>query len=277
MFIGMNQKPTLNNCLDLTNQQTFSITVLSLKTIRYMHVVIVTGGSKGIGKALAEKYTSEKHTVFSLSRSISGTTSYTEIAVDLSSLEDTVHVFNEVISKVCIEKLSSVILINNAGRLGEISPLARLSPSDIAESIHLNTITPLVLSGLFIKALVAFKGEKSIINISSGAALNAYSGWSVYCTSKAALDMLTASIAKEQSSLKNGVKSYGIRPGVVDTKMQSQIRSTKSSDFETLQRFIDLKENGQLYSPEFVANAIYNLQQSGRLLHGETIDIRDIL
>lgn len=242
-----------------------------------MNIVIITGGSKGIGKALALKYAQENYKVFSLARSISNVDNTTQISVDLSNLSETEKAFTMLLDSLANEQISSLTLINNAGRLGTVADLEKINPENIAQTIRLNTTTPLVLSSMFINFSKNLTCKKSIINISSGAGKNAYEGWSVYCNSKAAIDMLTKSIHAEQKHLDNGVKSYGIRPGVVDTNMQTQIRSTNENDFKAKQRFVNLKENNQLFSPDFVATTIFNFISQNNLTSGETIDIRDMV
>lgn len=239
-----------------------------------MNIIIITGGSKGIGKALAEKYAQENYKVYSLSRSIVDLQNVTQISIDLSDIKATHTTFKMLLDKIKKLDISSITLINNAGRLGTISNLENISSEDISKSIQLNTTTPLILSSLFINATKHLACKKQIISISSGAATKAYEGWSVYCTSKAAIDMMTKAIAAEQNELKNGVKCNAIYPGVVDTNMQTNIRSTDKNDFKNLQRFIDLKENNELYTPEFVANSIYKIDVNNKLKNGDIIDIR---
>lgn len=241
------------------------------------NIVIITGGSKGIGKALAEKYSQENYIVFSLSRSnntqIKNTT---HVSIDLLRIEEAKNAFEELLNEIKKITFSSITLINNAGRLGRISNLENITSEDIHQSILLNTTIPLIFSSLFIKELTRFNCKKQIINISSGAAIKPYAGWSVYCSSKAALDMMTASIAEEQKDSTNSVNCFGIRPGVVDTNMQSQIRKTDISNFKNVQRFIDLKENNELYTPNFVAERIFSLDINEKLQNGKTIDLREV-
>ncbi|KAB1159309.1 (S)-benzoin forming benzil reductase [Tenacibaculum aiptasiae] len=240
-----------------------------------MDIIIITGGSKGIGKALVEKYASKNYKVYTLSRSINNLKNCTEISVDLSNNKDTQKAFSTLLEELKNIDITSITLINNAGRLGMISNLENIAVDDISKSIQLNTTTPLILSSLFIKNLENLNCKKQIINISSGAAMKPYEGWSVYCTSKAAIDMMTKAIAAEQNELENGVKCVAIYPGVVDTNMQTTIRSTDKKDFKNLQRFIDLKENNELYTPEYVAESIYSIDTLNKLENGDIVDIRN--
>jgi benzil reductase ((S)-benzoin forming) len=237
-----------------------------------MNVLIITGGSNGIGKAIAKKYFSENFNVFSISRSKTADVNYQQIQADLSSTENAITTLNSVFSN--LNSISTITLINNAGSLGEINTLGNLSSEKIKQTIQLNTTTPLVLTNEFIRLTKDLTCKKQIINISSGAAMSPYSGWSVYCTSKAAIDMTTKATALEQSEIENGVKCVAIYPGVVDTNMQTAIRKTTETEFKNVQRFKELKENDELYTPEFVANRIYQIDISNTLLNGNIIDIR---
>lgn len=240
-----------------------------------MNTIIITGGSKGIGKALAEKYATENYKVYSLSRSIVDLQNVTQISVDLSNLQETTKTFTMLFEEILKEEVSSITLINNAGRLGTISNLENIDAEDIAKTMQLNTTTPLVLSSLFIKLSEDIKGKRQIINISSGAAQSPYEGWSIYCTSKAAIDMMTKTIAAEQNDIENGVKCVSMYPGVVDTNMQTHIRNTDKTDFKNLDRFIELKETNQLFTPNFVAETIFKFDSENTLNSGDIVDIRN--
>jgi benzil reductase ((S)-benzoin forming) len=241
-----------------------------------MNILIITGGSKGIGQAMAYKYASENYQVYALSRNNLDLENTTAISVDLSNTKVAAQTFTKLLEELQHQELSSITLVNNAGRLGKIASLENLEIEDISKTMDLNITTPLVLSGIFIKLLEKKACKKQIINISSGAAKNPYQGWSVYCASKAALDMMTRTIATEQKDLENGVKCVSIYPGVVDTQMQTHIRNTDEKDFISLQRFKDLKENNELYTPTFVAEKIYTIDTEEVLESGAIVDLRTV-
>lgn len=127
-----------------------------------MDILIITGGSKGIGKALAEKYASENYKVYSLARSIVDLKNITQISVDLSNINEIEKTFVRLFDKINLNKTTSITLINNAGRLGKISHLENITTKDIFKSIQLNTTTPLILASLFIKLTKSLDIKKKL-------------------------------------------------------------------------------------------------------------------
>jgi benzil reductase ((S)-benzoin forming) len=98
--------------------------------------------------------------------------------------------------------------------------------------------------------------DRRILNISSGAGRNPTTGWGVYCSTKAALDMYSRVIHAEQGE--NGVRVVSLAPGVVDTAMQATIRASNPRDFPEVSRFKEMHESGKLATPEGVAARILN-------------------
>jgi benzil reductase ((S)-benzoin forming) len=169
-----------------------------------------------------------------------------------------------------------VILINNAGWIGEISHIGKLSNQSISHIFEVNTIAPAILMNAFVKVYGKMKGAKRIvINVSSGAATKAIDGWSGYSASKAALNMLTQTAQIEAELDQSGIKFFAVAPGVVDTEMQQEIRNASSDDFSTLPKFIGLKESGQLSSPEFAAEKILYLIDNAEKFDGVLQDVRN--
>jgi len=153
-----------------------------------------------------------------------------------------------------IQNTTLLLLINNAGVVTPVGPLANQIPNDIASSIHLNVTAPMVLSAA-LASLLKGKQELRIVHISSGAGRGAYPGWSVYCATKAALDMHAQAVKQDNQA---NIKICSLAPGVIDTGMQAQIRETDESLFPNKQRFIDLNESGSLANPHVTGKQIVN-------------------
>ena len=238
-------------------------------------VLIITGGSKGIGRAVIDQYIGKGFTVFSISRTRANDLEKAEqIKFDLSNVNGIEKMFTELFQKLNRYTMEKISLINNAATIGSIKRIENNSSDDLFKTIQLNVTTPLILSSFFIRLTEGWKAKKSIINISSGAALRPISGWTSYCASKAALDMITKGIATEQGGVENGVKAISIYPGVVDTGMQEKIRNSNKNDFTDVQRFIDMKTNSTLADPKTVAEKIYAVDNDTTVENGTCVDVR---
>ena len=214
------------------------------------NVAFISGTSKGIGKSIAELLLSEKYIVYGFSRSNTiNHKNFIFVKTDFSDVKKIEHFeFPE------IDKITKVLLINNAATIGEIRPLGKRDNTQISEEINLNLISPTILSNQLIKQY--YDSEKLIINISSGAAKNAIPSWSIYCITKSGLDMLSSSLKEEKH---NKLRVFSVSPGVVDTNMQLEIRNSDKNSFPLHQKFVDYFINNELLSPESVALKIYRI------------------
>lgn len=240
-------------------------------------ILIITGGSKGLGLGLAKEYHKNGYRVISISRSKAEKLYFEEqYQCDLSKSETIESVLAEIFSHLDKNNTQQLTLINNAGDLGTVNTLENLTPDEISYTIQVNLTAPMILSSQFIKLSQDWNCKKQILNISSGAAVNPYESWVMYCASKAGLDMMTKVVSKEQKELANGVDIISIYPGIVDTNMQKKIRNTPKKHFKAVQRFIDFFEHGELFSPEQVAEKVYHLDIKGELKNGHILDIRNV-
>lgn len=241
-------------------------------------ILIITGGSKGIGRGIIDAYLDKGVRVFSIARSVDAELSakgVTQISFDLIQTDKVEQELATVFELLKADEISKITLVNNAGTLGEIGPLDKLSADVIAQVFKLNTIVPYICSAAFIRLTREISAEKSILNISSGAALKPYYGWSTYCGSKAALNMLTQNLALEQQEITNGVKVLAIAPGVVDTDMQAQIRKSDKDDFKDVERFVALKTDGGLNNAASVGISIYQMDHDRTIASGSILRVEN--
>lgn len=216
-------------------------------------LVVITGTSSGIGKALAEKYLELGHSVIGIGRRHTVTHErYSAVPCDLS---DSKSIENLPVRQWVNEP---VLLINNAGTLGEIKRLSDQEKNTLDDVFAVNTIAPGLLMRLFARAC----GDRFpliVVNISSGAAKRAIPSWAAYCASKAALDMLSLTFYLEEQQKGRATKVYAVAPGVVNTPMQAQIRTTKEEDFSAVNQFVEYFEKDELILPEVVADKLMKL------------------
>lgn len=242
-------------------------------------VLIITGGSKGIGAGIIQAYQQHHYRIFSISRSKNespGFDQIEQIQFDLSKSTQIEQPLKQIFAQLVAAQIEQITLINNAGTLGEIGRLENLEANDIENTVQLNAITPLTLSAAFIQLTKTWSCTKKIINISSGAAHKPYYGWTVYCATKAALDMMTKTIAVEQSHIANGVKIIAIYPGVVDTEMQGEIRKSKKEDFLAIDRFLTLKTSGGLANAKQVGEQIFAIDQDENIENGSLLSVESL-
>ena len=240
-------------------------------------IVIITGASRGLGLGFAKEYHKNGYRVISISRTkIKKLYTVEQYQCDLSIISEIEKTITEIFTHLDNVNATQLTLINNAGNLGTVNTLENIDPQDISYTVQVNLIAPLILNSLFIKLSKNWNCKKKIINISSGAAINPYESWTMYCASKAGIDMMTKVVSKEQKEMKNGVDIISLYPGIVDTEMQAKARNTPKENFKSVQRFIDFYEHGELSTPKQVAEKIYDLDASGELKNGLILDIRTV-
>lgn len=228
-----------------------------------MNYYFITGTSSGIGKAIVEELLLDKNNfIYGFSRTNTlQSERFEHKNLDLSNLEQvSSYKFPN------LKNVKKIVLINNAGTLGEIKHLGDLDAETIITSFNVNLTSVALLSSAFINTYQNIDNERIIINISSGAAKSAYDGWASYCATKAGINMLTEAIDKEQKLEEKPIKVYAIAPGVVDTFMQETIRNTNVENFSNIEKFHTLKNEGTLYKAKDVANKLISMCENTDLI-----------
>ncbi|HLP56963.1 MAG TPA: SDR family NAD(P)-dependent oxidoreductase [Fluviicola sp.] len=215
---------------------------------------IITGTSSGIGKAIAEHYLQKGFPVVGIGRKHTIVqANYQPVVCDLTD-EKTIRNLDTA-SWVS----DDILLVNNAGMLGTVKRLSDQESPDIQQVLALNAVAPALLMNKLARACETAGKSLTVVNISSGAAKRAIPSWSAYCASKAALEMLSETFYLEEQERGRNTKVYCVAPGVVDTPMQAQIRSVGEADFAASATFHQYYENGELVSPELVAQKLSRL------------------
>ena len=189
--------------------------------------VMITGASRGIGAEAARVFAKAGANVALLARSKGAISDLAEVigaqalalAVDVANYQDV----SDAVSATKDKFGSLDVLINNAGVIEPISHLSKAEPDDWGHVIDIN------LKGVFngMRAAVPVikaSGGGSVLTISSGAAHGPVEAWSHYCASKAAVNMLTRCLDKEEGE--HGIRAIGLSPGTVATQMQREIKSS---------------------------------------------------
>ena len=157
------------------------------------------------------------------------------------------------------------ILVNNAGTIQPIGGVSEMTPEAFAECLLVNITGAFALTHAAWTLLQKTRGR--IVNIISGASRQPMIGWSAYCSSKAALLMLTQSLDLEGKP--EGIRCFGFAPGLVDTKMQQTIRESGINEISQLSR-------SDLVHPDIPAQVVAWLVSGGADdLAGQYMDVRD--
>ncbi|KAG0740922.1 hypothetical protein G6F57_010835 [Rhizopus arrhizus] len=223
----------------------------------YSPVIIITGASRGIGKATV----------------IEALTKFDAKVVAVARNEDALKQVHDQVSKEfnkgdCLELVAGDVTdpslaqkavkaaVDKWGRLdsiianaGVLEPIASIAEGSVEQWKRLYDVNVFSIITLVQASLPHLRqSEKgSIIIVSSGAALKGYKGWGAYGSSKAAVNHIASTLEAEEKN----VTTIAIRPGVVDTDMQGAIRSTGEDAMkDDHAKFMQLHSEGKLLKPE---------------------------
>lgn len=236
---------------------------------------LVTGGSRGIGRATAAALARAGARVVLTARDQAQLDAVAAqigddargIAADVSQ-PDAVDALFEAAGPVDI-------LINCAGVIMPIAPVAVGDRQLWWRNLEVNLYGPYMTCQAALPHMVE-QGWGRIINVSAGVATGRMASWSAYSAAKAGLETLTKVMALEVGT--RGVHVNVVRPGIVDTDMQLEIRGTSEELFgrENLERYRSYKERGVLRQPEDPAKLIlWVLSPEADELNGEILGIDD--
>lgn len=238
-----------------------------------MKVLVITGGSRGLGKELIDLYEKEDWKIFEFSRT--GKNKFHN-NLDLSNISNLSEKIIPIFNKITNNDISELLYINNASSLSPISRTYKLSDSDIITNININIVSTIIIIKNLIQVFRDVNCKKTIVNISTGASIKGYPGWSLYCTSKAGTENLMRTIYEEEQNEKYPFTLVNFDPYIMDTFMQEQIRNSDLYEFPLLEKFIAYQNDGKLLKPLVVANILKTLLLNTNLteLRYEAINLR---
>jgi NAD(P)-dependent dehydrogenase (short-subunit alcohol dehydrogenase family) len=190
-----------------------------------MQVALVTGASRGLGRAFALELARR---AWALSICARGVAPLEAVAVELRSLGAAVLVTEadlrsprdqERLVALTLERFGHIdLLINNASELGPtpLPYLADVSPDAFVDVLNVNLVAPFRISQAVIRTML-LRGSGLVINITSDAATHGYPGWGAYAASKAGLESMTRTWLAELEG--TGIRMVSLDPGDMDTVM----------------------------------------------------------
>lgn len=211
---------------------------------------ILTGHSRGLGAAICEELLARNIPVLGIARTHNSAAAQQHPAFEQVELDlaDTSALAAWLASGELPQRLlgrTRVLLINNAGLVQPVGPLGTQDPAAVARAVSVNVAAPLMLADAV--AAQTWLAEVRVLHVSSGAGRHPYPGWSVYCATKAALDHHARAAALDAVPT---LRVCSLAPGVIDTDMQTEIRSSPQERFPLRERFESMKRDGTLASPQ---------------------------
>ena len=247
-------------------------------------VAIVTGGGRGIGRAIARRFASEGAAVLVTARTESEVRS---VAADIQdSGGRAAAVTADLAREADCEKIVTAaraafgaahILVNNAAIYGPVQPIEKWSAREWDQVMAVNLRAPMLLSRLTLPEMYARKAG-SILNVSTVGAKVAFGLSAAYTASKAGLIGLTRVLAAEGA--RKGVRVNALCPGpVTETRMSQDLTREFSAYFqsgadETLKRMIEGILQGKPQTVEEIAGAaLFLVSDQARAITGQTLNV----
>jgi NAD(P)-dependent dehydrogenase (short-subunit alcohol dehydrogenase family) len=240
---------------------------------------IVTGGARGLGRAVAEVMAAAGANVVIASRNAPQLDEV--VAAIQASGGKALAYAADVADERQVQELvlgterwvgPATILVNNAGVLEPMAPLARTDATTWLRHVAVNVGGVYLCARAVLPGMVE-RGYGRIVNISSSAARRASAGWTAYCAAKAAVDQLTRALALEIED--SGVTACAFYPGYMATAMQERIRRASPANFPRVEEFRELERQGKLRDPHEPARAVAYLASPQAARNGQIVEFAD--
>lgn len=233
---------------------------------------LVTGGGRGLGRAVSLALAREGARVVVMARSIEQLRAVTEEikAAGGQAIEAPVDLSDPQAIEAALGAAEVDVAVNNAGIIEPLGVTAVIDRERWERVIEVNLVGAFRVIRTVLPGMLT-RSYGRIVNISSGvAAGEGLPRANAYSVSKAGLEMLTRNLALELRG--SGVTINAVRPGVIDTEMQATMRGSSRHEVgETfLERFVGLQQRGELLPPEVPAELVVRLlatKDNGQIVH----------
>ena len=240
------------------------------------HLFIVTGASRGLGRAIAEQLLQPGHVVLGISRQAPpAPPGLEQWPCDLADPLPVAARLRGWLEALDGSSFASAALINNAAVLADPKPLRDADAAALSASVRVGLEAPLLLTSAFLRATRNWSADKRVLHISSGLGRRAMASQGPYCAVKAALDHLARAQALEEALLPLGAKVCSLAPGIIDTDMQVQLRSADPEAFPDHDAFVQMKSGGRLDSPAAAAAKVLDYLRRADFGSQAVADVRD--
>lgn len=245
---------------------------------------IITGGGRGIGRAIARRFAAEGAAVVLAARTAGELDAVAEeiheaggraacVAADVARAEDCERIYS-----AALEEFGAVdILVNNAGVMGPVRPVHEIEPEDWDRVIAVNLTAAYLLSRLVVPGMME-RARGAILNISSVAAKGAFGLNGPYAASKAGLLALTRTLAAEAG--RQGVRVNALCPGPVpETRLSQELGVRLAERFgSTPAQVLEGAVKGILQgraqtADEVAAAAVFLCSEQASAITGQTLHV----
>lgn len=248
------------------------------------HLTILTGASRGMGRAMAEQLLSAGHSLLTLARSPdeglaahaqAAGAELTQWSADLADGARVAARLSNWLGQQDGDAWASATLINNAGVIPAIVPLRDADAADLANALRVGLEAPMQLTAAFLGATRHWSGARKVLNISSGLGRRPLASQAGYCAAKAGMDHFTRCVALDEAEAPNGARVCALAPGVIDTDMQVQLRGADAAAFPGRDNFVQLQRDGLLSSADDAARRVLAFLARPDFGEQPVADVRD--
>lgn len=236
-------------------------------------LAVITGASRGIGAGIAAAAAADGATVAACNRT--PTDIEHQLTADLADPASWATFAQWYDDLVAGQAPDRVVFVHNSASLTPIGPAGSVDPVAYQSHVLLNSAAPQVLGDAVIRTARGQGRPTVLLQLSSGAASSPYPGWSGYCASKAAVEMWVKAVATEIDG-DELVRVASVRPGIVATEMQAEIRSSEPEAFPNVERFRGLHADGALADPAQVGATIWSFGQHPSWENGAVLDVTQV-